>query len=65
MMRRWERDLRRIPGVVALELTGGSHIKLRLTNGRFVFASSSPSDVRTIRNTEHKGAEGITLARAH
>jgi hypothetical protein len=49
-MRRWQRDLKRIPGVVSLELTGGTHIRLRLENGRFVICSSSPSDVYAIRN---------------
>jgi hypothetical protein len=50
-MRRWERELKKIPGVVSLETTSGCHIKLRLTNGRFAFTSSTPGDYRTIRNT--------------
>jgi hypothetical protein len=51
-VRRWQKELERLPGVIALELTNGGHIRLRLTNGRFVFCSSSPSDFRAIRNTE-------------
>jgi hypothetical protein len=53
-MRAWERDLKRIPGVVTLETTNGSHLKLRLTNGRFVIAASSSGDVRALRNTTHQ-----------
>jgi hypothetical protein len=49
-MRRWERDLRRIDGVVSLEISGGNHIKLKLTNGRMVFCSSSPSDIYALKN---------------
>ena len=49
-MRRWERELQRIPGVVSLEMTNGDHIRLTLANERMVFCSSTPSDcVRAIR----------------
>jgi hypothetical protein len=36
-MRRWERELQRIPGVVSLEMTNGDHIRLTLANERMVF----------------------------
>jgi hypothetical protein len=32
-MRKWERELKEIPGVMSLEM-GGKHIKLRLSNSR-------------------------------
>jgi hypothetical protein len=48
-MRKWERELKEIPGVMSLEM-GGKHIKLRLSNSRTVFCSSSPSDINAIRN---------------
>jgi hypothetical protein len=50
-MRKWERDLKRIPGVISLETTNGCHIRLRLSNGRFVITSNTTGDVRALRNT--------------
>jgi hypothetical protein len=49
-MRAWERDLKRIDGVVSLEISGGNHVKLKLRNGRMVFCSSSPSDVYALKS---------------
>jgi hypothetical protein len=37
-MRREERELQRIPGVVSLEMTNGDHIRLTLENERMFFA---------------------------
>jgi hypothetical protein len=57
--RRLERDLRRLLMVVAaqsgarlveLRTTGGSHIRASFDRGGPLFTSSTPGDVRTIKN---------------
>jgi hypothetical protein len=49
-MRKWERKLRRIPGVKNVELTNGDHLRLLLTNGRFVITGGTTGDQRVIHH---------------
>ncbi len=53
-MTRWKRDLSRLDGVLRVEVTNGSHLRLRLTNGSTVFTALTPSDWRTLANTQKK-----------
>jgi hypothetical protein len=50
-MNRLARDLKRIPGVTQVTVTRGVHYRLLLTNGTVCFTGSTPSDVRSVRNT--------------
>lgn len=38
-----KRMIRNNPAVVEIGYTGGGHLKIRLSNGRFVIAAASPS----------------------
>jgi hypothetical protein len=49
-MRKWERELRRIPGVKGVEQTRGNHLRLLLNNDRFVITGLTTSDQRVIHH---------------
>ena len=53
-MRKWERELRRIPGVEDVEQTNGDHLRLLLTNGRFVITGSTTGDQRVIHHVNSR-----------
>ncbi len=43
-MTRWKRDLSRLDGVLRVEETNKQHLRLTLTNGRFVIAPLSTTN---------------------
>jgi hypothetical protein len=51
VVRKWERQLRTIPGVERVEHTNGQHVRLVLANGRFTVTSATTGDWRTLDNT--------------
>jgi hypothetical protein len=63
-MRKWERELRRIPGVEDVRHTNGDHLRLLLTNGRFVITGSTTGDQRAsfIMSIARSGANCVGLA---
>jgi len=62
-MRKWDRELRRIPGVKGVEQTNGAHLRLLLTNGRFVRpARPRATSASFITSIVKSGANCVGLA---
>jgi hypothetical protein len=51
-VKRKQRELQRILGVLGVTKTAGGHYRLKLVTGEPIFTSSSPSDRRTMRNVK-------------
>jgi hypothetical protein len=50
-VRKIEHELKREFPFAAIERTNGGHYRLRLPNGKFVFAPSTPGDRLSLQNT--------------